>query len=175
MMTLSLATRLALLGSFGLLLSACGRAPATAERPAEVAKAPAKAPDTEKAPEAPAESRYEIRVESPETALAGHEVVAKIHIEPRSPWHMNTEFPVALKVKAPNDVDVEITEQRAGDAQCFDDDCLVFAIPFTPKAEGARELNTQVKFAVCGDAACAPDTVDINLRVEVRCDGDALC
>ncbi len=168
---MTLTTPLALLGSLGLLLSACGQAP-RADAPAEVADAP---DSVAKVDEAPAESRYEIRVESPETALAGHEVVAKIHIEPRSPWHMNTEFPVALKVKAPTDVDVEITEQRAGDAQCFDDDCLVFAIPFTPKAEGARELNTQVKFAVCGDAACAPDTVDINLQVEVSCDGDALC
>lgn len=169
MMTLT--TRLALLGSFGLLLSACGQAPATAERPAS-SDAPTKAA---KAAKAPAESRYEIRVESPETALAGHEVVAKIHIEPKSPWHINTEFPVALNVKAPSDVDVEISDQGAGDAQCFDDDCLVFAIPFTPKAEGARELKTQVKFAVCGDAACAPDTVDVNLQVEVSCDGDALC
>ncbi len=160
--------RLALLG---ILLSACGDATpaANVEAPKTAAKAPVEAATPA------AESRYEVRVESPATALAGHEVIAKIHIEPKDPWHMNTEFPVALHVSAPSDVEVELKEQRAGDAQCFDDTCLVFAIPFTPKAEGATEINTQVKFAVCGDSACAPDTIDVNLQVEVSCDGDAIC
>jgi len=140
------------------------------ERPAQAA-AVAPAPEPERA----AESRYELRVEAPDVAVAGHEVIAKIHIKPKAPWHMNTEFPVALHVKAPSDVDVELSDQDAGDAQCFDDDCLVFLIPFTPKAQGAKELKTQVKFAVCGDSACAPDTVDVDLQVEVNCDGDSLC
>ncbi|HFE47629.1 MAG TPA: hypothetical protein ENJ18_19430 [Nannocystis exedens] len=160
--------RLALLG---ILLSACGNPLPTAD--AVVPKIAAKAAPEVASPAA--ESRYEVRVEAPETALAGHEIIAKIHIEPKDPWHMNTEFPVALRVSAPSDVDVELKDQRAGDAQCFDDTCLVFAIPFTPTAEGATEINTQVKFAVCGDAACAPDTVDVNLQLEVSCDGDAIC
>lgn len=167
------------LGLAALLLGlgACGpQAPAQdaapAAKPPAVADAGAKgdAKDAKKA-----EDRFEVRVEAPETAPAGREAIAKIHVEPKSPWHMNTEFPVALKVTGPSDVEIELADQRGGDAQCFDDSCLTFAIPFTPKAEGAKELKAEVKFAVCGESACAPDTVNVDLQVEVNCDTDALC
>ncbi|MEZ4382184.1 MAG: hypothetical protein R3A79_12610 [Nannocystaceae bacterium] len=162
------------LGLVALLLGACGgQAPVAdatpAAKPATVADA-ADAKDAKKV-----EERFTVRVEAPDTAPAGREVIAKIHVEPKAPWHMNTEFPVALKVTGPSDVELELAEQRGGDAQCFDDSCLTFAIPFTPKTEGAKELKAEVKFAVCGESACAPDTVNVDLQVEVNCDTDALC
>ncbi|MCA9661293.1 MAG: hypothetical protein KC486_23340 [Myxococcales bacterium] len=158
----------------GLGLGACGpQAPAQEAAPA--AKAPAVADAAETKDAKKVEDRFEVRVEAPETAPAGREAIAKIHVEPKSPWHMNTEFPVALKVTGPSDVEIELADQRGGDAQCFDDGCLTFAIPFTPKAEGAKELKAEVKFAVCGESACAPDTVNVDLQVEVNCDTDALC
>ncbi len=121
------------------------------------------------------ETRFDVRVEAPTAAPAGRESLAKVHVEPRSPWHMNTEFPVALRVTAPNGVELDVAKQRKSDAERFDDDGLVFALPFTPKTQGAKRIAGEVDFAVCGDAACAPETVAVDFVVEVGCGTDAMC
>ena len=123
-------------------------------------------------PEAP---RYEVRVEAPSSAAPGKEAWAKVHVEPRTPWHMNTEFPVALRMQAPGGVTLEVTEQVQGDAERFDDDGLVFALPFTPVTHGPKRIAGEVDFAVCGGASCAPETVPVDFTVEVGCDSGALC
>ncbi len=119
--------------------------------------------------------RFDVRVEFPERAPAGKEVLAKVHVEPRSPWHMNTDFPVALRIEAPAGVTVDLLKQRKDDAERFDDGGLVFALPFTPTSDGAKQIAGEVDFAVCGDAACAPETVPVAFTVEVGCDSGALC
>ncbi len=119
--------------------------------------------------------RFDVRVEAPSKAAPGKESLAKVHVEPRSPWHMNTEFPVALRVEAPNGVELVEAKQRKDDAERFDDDGLVFALPFTPTTKGPMRLTGEVDFAVCGDAACAPETVPVDFVVEVGCDTGSLC
>ncbi len=130
------------------------------------------ATDAAPAPDAP---RYDVRVEFPQHTPPGQEALAKVRVEPRSPWHMNTEFPVALRITAPSGVTVEVLKQRKDDAERFDDDGLVFALPFTPTSGGTKRIAGEVDFAVCGDAACAPETVPVDFTVEVGCDTGALC
>ncbi|MEM6293891.1 MAG: hypothetical protein AAGA54_21625 [Myxococcota bacterium] len=119
--------------------------------------------------------KFEVRVEAPSKAAPGKETLAKVHVEPRSPWHMNTEFPVALRIDAPSGVELVEAKQRKDDAERFDDDGLVFALPFTPTTKGAKRVTGEVDFAVCGDAACAPETVPVDFIVEVGCDTGSLC
>lgn len=123
-------------------------------------------------PDAP---RFEVRVEAPSKAPAGKEALAKVHVEPHKPWHMNTEFPVALRMNATGGVTIDIPKQRKDDAERFDDDGLVFALPFTPTTDGPKRIAGEVEFAVCGDAACAPETVPVDFTIEVGCDSGALC
>lgn len=123
-------------------------------------------------PDAP---RFEVHVEVPANAPAGRESLAKVVVEPQDPWHMNTDFPVSLRVDAPKGVHVEFDKQRKGDAERFDDDGLVFALPFTPKTRGRKHIEGEIDFAVCGDAACAPETVPVEFEIDVGCGTDALC
>ena len=123
-------------------------------------------------PDAP---RFDVHVEAPSKAPAGKEAMAKVLVEPREPWHMNTEFPVALRIKAPSGVTVEVPKQLKDDAERFDDDGLVFALPFTPTTDGSKQFAGEIDFAVCGDAACAPETVPVDFTIEVGCDSGALC
>lgn len=157
-------------GLFSLALAGCDGEP----KPTAQAPAPSDAPvaAAEADPEAP---RFEVHVEAPSKAPAGKEALAKVHVEPHKPWHMNTEFPVALRMKAPNGVTVEVLKQRKDDAERFDDDGLVFALPFTPTTDGRKTFAGEVDFAVCGDAACAPETVPVDFTIDVGCDSGALC
>jgi len=160
----------ALVACFSSLLVGCESesAPAkTAEAPVPVAAEQAAAD-----PDAP---RFDVRVEAPEHAPPGKETLAKVRVEPRKPWHMNTDFPVALRIEATNGVTLEVPRQRKDDAERFDGDGLVFALPFTPTTDGPKHIEGEIDFAVCGDAACAPETVPVDFTVDVGCDSGALC
>lgn len=118
---------------------------------------------------------FHVEVEAPDGAVAGKEAIAKVRIAPAGAWHMNLDFPVALRIEAPGGVDVPVPTQRKGDAERFDDDGLVFALPFTPQSRGAKHFAGDVAFAVCAEAACSPEKVDVAFDVDVGCGTDAVC
>ncbi len=156
---------------FSLTLAGCGTdAESTAARKAATSAEPPVAQDDN--PDAP---RFEVHVEAPAHAPPGKEALAKVHVDPRKPWHMNTDFPVALKIDHTAGVTLEAPEQLKDDAERFDDDGLVFALPFTPTSDGPKRIAGEVQFAVCGDAACAPETVPVDFTVDVGCKTGALC
>lgn len=114
-------------------------------------------------------ARFVVDVELPPKARAGHEALAKVHVSPRAPWHMNTEFPAKLRLDTPEGVSLAVPEQRTEDAERLDEEGLVFAIPFTAKSHGAKTFHGDLEFAVCEDDACAPTRVPVQFAVEV-CD-----
>lgn len=122
-----------------------------------------------------AAASFHVEVEAPDGAIAGKETIAKVRIAPAGSWHMNLDFPVALRIEAPGGVDVPVPTQRKADAERFDDDGLVFALPFTPRSHGAKHFAGDVAFAVCADAACSPEKVELAFDVDVACDTDAVC
>jgi len=148
---------------------------AKAEPAASGERSSAAKPSTPVAAADPNAPRFDVRVEAPSHAPAGRESLARVHVEPRKPWHMNTEFPVALRVETTHGVTLEVLRQRKDDAERFDDDGLVFALPFTPTSDGPKTIAGEIDFAVCGDAACAPETVPVDFTFEVGCDSGALC
>lgn len=158
------------LGLISLALVGCDGDAKPATQAATPADAPVAAVEVD--PDAP---RFDVHVEAPSKAPAGKEALAKVHVEPRKPWHMNTEFPVALRITAPSGVTVDVLKQRKDDAERFDDDGLVFALPFTPTTDGPKKFAGEIDFAVCGGAACAPETVPVDFTIEVGCDSGALC
>ncbi len=132
---------------------------------------------TTEAPPPPADApgpKFEVEYETP-SAAAGKPSVAKVRVEPRGEFHMNLDYPAALNVSAPADVDVAAHSQRSHDAERFDDDALEFAVPFTAHTRGPKRFGGTVEFAVCGAQACAPEKVPVDFTVDVGCDTDALC
>ncbi|MCA9705919.1 MAG: hypothetical protein KDK70_08740 [Myxococcales bacterium] len=110
-----------------------------------------------------------MNVEVPAGAMRGRAAVAKVHVAPKAPWHMNLEYPAKLRLTAPEDVELEDPLLEKGDAERFDDQGLVFTVLFTPQGKGARTIAAQVDFAVCGDASCGPVTESVELAFEVGC------
>jgi hypothetical protein len=137
-----------LLTSIALLVAAC-----------TVSETPAPAPERSDA----AGPQYAVDVEVSEE-------VARVRVEPRGAYHMNTEFPIALDVQAPAGVDV-----RAVQTERFDEQGLVFAVPLHVRTGGKKRFGGTVEFAVCGDAACAPQKVPVDFTLDVPCDTDAVC
>ncbi|MCX4246192.1 hypothetical protein [Paraliomyxa miuraensis] len=112
---------------------------------------------------------YTVDVDVPPTAFRGKESLARVRVQPRAPWHMNLEYPAKLQLRAPADVELVTPLLHKGDAERFDDQALEFSVVFTPNAKGARTIQAQLDFAVCGDAACGPVTESLELAFEVGC------
>jgi hypothetical protein len=133
---------------------------------------------TVEAPPAPTPNdrtpRYAVEFDTP-AAAAGKPSVVKVRVEPRGDFHMNLDYPVTLDMTAPTGVDMSASRQRSADAERFDDQGLVFAVPFTPKSRGDKHFAGTVEFAVCGELSCAPEKVPVDFTVEVGCDTDAFC
>jgi hypothetical protein len=84
---------------------------------------------------------------------------------------MNTRFPVELELQAPDGVTLDAARLAKEDAERLDDDALVFAIPFTPKTQGAKRFEGKLSFAMCGELSCDPLTVPVAFTVDVgACD-----
>ncbi len=120
-------------------------------------------------PEAAPEPGYTVDVELPPQTTPGQESIARVRVQPKSPWHMNLDYPAKLRLEAPADVKLDTAQLTKGDAERYDDEALVFSVLFTPEAKGARKIQAQVDFAVCGDAACGPVTESVELAFEVQC------
>lgn len=167
-----------------LLLGACdGDKPATA--PEGGAASPAKTgADGGKAPVADAgkggdkvktidgkapggDDRYALQIEAPE-AKAGQPAQVTVKVVPKSPWHMNLDFPTSLEVNPPDGVAIDKAKLKKGDAAKLDESTCQFDVKFTPAAAGESKFTGKFKFAVCQDDACSPVTEDVEFKVAVK-------
>ena len=94
--------------------------------------------------------------------------VARVHVDPIAPFHMNLEFPTRLRVNrvgtdptAPHDLD-------GTDAERLDEDALVFAFPFEAKDDGRVAFDCELEFAVCVTDECIPANLPLSFSVDVR-------
>jgi hypothetical protein len=115
----------------------------------------------------PTEDRYELKIE-PADAKAGQEGTVMVKVVPKSPWHMNLDFPTTLAVTAPTDVKLSKGDQNKADALKLDENSAEFAVKFTATAAGDKEFGGKFKFAVCQDEACSPVTEELKFRVAVK-------
>lgn len=112
---------------------------------------------------------FSVDIDAPLHAAAGEQVVARVQVEPRSPWHMNVDYPVRLTMLATTGVKLDAPSLKKNDAERLDDDALVFPVVFTAQAghKGHTTLKGELHFAVCGAAECAPQRVPVEFSVEV--------
>jgi len=82
--------------------------------------------------------------------------------------HVNREFPLKYKVEPSAGLKVEKLEWKRADAVNPDAENPRFEIPFTAAAKGAQQVSVAMRFAICSDAWCVPQTRTVTVPVEVR-------
>lgn len=158
----------------GLLLSAgCGSH--SNDAPANPAPAPSEPPAAPvAAPAAPAGPRIEqesfVLEATPDAAgyIAGQAGRFSIRLEPRNGWHVNQEFPVEIVLDAPAELGVAKSRLARADAAAFDERQFRYDVAFTPSAAGQRTVGADVRFAICTDENCLPQSARLALAVDVR-------
>jgi hypothetical protein len=95
----------------------------------------------------------------------GNFVVA---LEPKGHWHINQDYPISIKVKAPAGLELPKAELGKPDAAEFGEKIAKFDVPFTPKAAGPATVECEVSFAMCTPETCVPDTRTLALALPVN-------
>jgi hypothetical protein len=93
----------------------------------------------------------------------GQAAVAHVKVTTADPWHLNLEFPAAVRLSASPGVRLPAGSEKLTTAERFDADGLVFAVPYTVDGCGPQTISAQVDFAVCADNACAPQHEKVSL------------
>jgi hypothetical protein len=116
-----------------------------------------------------ADDRYTLLIEPPADAATGKESEVVVRVVPKAPWHINLDFPTALKLTPPaSGLTLAKSELKKADARKLDDEHCEYAVKVTPSAAGEHAVTGEFKFAVCQDEACSPVTEDVEFKVAVK-------
>ena len=116
---------------------------------------------------AAAGDQYDLRISAPAAKVA-ERAVASVVVTPKGAFHVNTEYPVKLKLTAPDGVTLEKDTLRGADAKRFEKAGLDFEVAFTAAASGKKTFFGELKFAVCTDTECKPTTEKVSFDVDVK-------
>ena len=123
---------------------------------------------------APADGpRYELEVKAPARAVAGQPVEARVTVQAHAPWHINLDYAARLEIDA--NARVEAGTAATIETARFDAEGLALVYHFEPSGRGPLAVAGELRFAVCGEEACAPEHVPVDFTVEVACDTGTLC
>jgi hypothetical protein len=114
-----------------------------------------------------AAANYDVNVNKP-SAKAGERAVAKISVQPKGDFHVNTEYPIKLTLNPPDGVKLEKTKQTKDDAKRFEKAGLDFEVAFTSDGSGTKAFSGELKFAVCTDTECKPTVEKVAFDVDVK-------
>jgi hypothetical protein len=116
------------------------------------------------------EPEAHVRFEMPTTAPGkGAVATATVTVTPKSPWHINVDFPVKLELSSSAGITLPSPSLAKVDAQRYDGDALVFEVPYRVDTCGAQEITGNVDFALCRDEACAPVTEPVTATLGTAC------
>jgi hypothetical protein len=82
--------------------------------------------------------------------------------------HVNREFPLKYKVEPSAGLKVDKVEWKRTDAVDPAAENPRFEIPVTAVAKGAQVVSVQMRFAICSDAWCVPQTKTVTVPIEVK-------
>jgi hypothetical protein len=111
--------------------------------------------------------QYDVSISAP-AAKAKERAVAKVSVVPKGAFHVNTEYPVKLKINPPDGVTLEKDTLRGPDAKRFEKAGLDFEVAFTADGSGKKSFSGELKFAVCTDTECKPTTEKVSFDVDVK-------
>jgi hypothetical protein len=117
-----------------------------------------------------AASTYKVVTEGSARTLAvgakGKVVVDVVPLE--KGIHVNREFPLKYKVEPSAGLRVDKVEWKRSDAVDPGAENPRFEIPVTATARGAQQVVVQMRFAICSDAWCVPQTKAVTVPIEVK-------
>lgn len=116
---------------------------------------------------------FDVAVDAPARAIKGTDGVARITVSPRAPWHVNLDYAPKIELTAPGVVFEPVA--RDGKPERFDADGLAFAVPFRAQDKGKSSVAGQIKFAMCAEDACTPQTVPVEFTIDVGCETNTVC
>jgi len=82
--------------------------------------------------------------------------------------HVNREFPIKYRVEPSAGLKVEKIEWKRADAVDPNAENPRFEIPVVASAKGAQQVAVQMRFAICSDSWCAPQTKTVTVAIEVK-------
>jgi hypothetical protein len=117
-----------------------------------------------------AASTYEVVTEgSSRTLKVGEKGKVVVAVAPlQKGIHVNREFPLKYKVETSAGLKVEKLEWKRSDAVDPDAENPRFEIPVWGGARGAQQVAVQMRFAICSDAWCVPQTRTVTVAIDVK-------
>jgi hypothetical protein len=119
---------------------------------------------------ASAASTYKVSTDGSSRTLAvggkGKVVVDVVPLE--KGIHVNREFPLRYRVEPSAGLKVDKVEWKRPDAVDPAAENPRFEIPVTATAKGAQQVAVQMRFAICSDAWCVPQTRTVTVPIDVR-------
>jgi hypothetical protein len=82
--------------------------------------------------------------------------------------HVNREFPLKYKVEPSAGLRVDKTELKRADAVDPGADNPRFEIPVSAGASGRQQVVVQMRFAICSDSWCVPQTRTVTVPIDVK-------
>jgi hypothetical protein len=82
--------------------------------------------------------------------------------------HVNRDFPLRYKVAPSDGIQIDKVEWKREDAVDPKAENPSFEIPFTAVAKGGQQVTVQMRFAICSDAWCVPQTKTVTVSIDVK-------
>jgi hypothetical protein len=114
------------------------------------------------------EPLYKFSVQKSDSYKAGEEAVVMLALVPKKDWHLNLEFPTKVKLEASEGLGLTKALLKQEDAATFAEAGFEFGVRFKPTVAGEGQVSGKIKFAVCQDEACSPQTEEIEFAVLVN-------
>jgi hypothetical protein len=111
---------------------------------------------------------FKLDVKAPASAKKGEKTTVPVEIKGTGDYHFNIDYPISIKVTAPAGVKLEKDTLKKEDAKAFKKEGANFELAFTSADAGKKSFTGEVKFAVCTEKDCAPQTQKIAFDVDVK-------
>ena len=82
--------------------------------------------------------------------------------------HVNRDFPLRYRVETSAGLKVDKVEWKREDAVDPKAENPSFEIPVTAAARGPQQVSVQMRFAICSDAWCVPQTKTVTVAIDVK-------
>jgi hypothetical protein len=82
--------------------------------------------------------------------------------------HVNRDFPLKYQVEPTAGLKVEKSEWKRGDAVDPAAENPRFEIPVVGVSKGAQQVAVRMRFAICSDSWCVPQTKTVTVAIDVK-------
>jgi hypothetical protein len=100
---------------------------------------------------------FELRATARGPYAPGEQGRFEVSLTPRGVYHVNTQYPMAIRLQGPVEVSFPSAELGVDDAAEIVEPRARFDVPFTARSAGEHRVLAEVDFAVCTPESCMPD------------------